>query len=116
MSGTDGRIALVCSCEDTMRLDAKAIARGCGAEVRTAEQLCQAQLDRFMAALATGRPLTVACTAQAPLFAQEAEAAQVPVPTFVNIREHAGWQPEIPLRATLESVYSDILAPRRPGA
>lgn len=74
-----------------MRLDEKAIARGCGAEVRTAEQLCQAQLDRFMAALATGRPLTVACTAQAPLFAQEAEAAQAAPPVFVNIREHAGW-------------------------
>ncbi len=94
MSGTDGRIALVCTCEDTMRLDEKAIARGCGAEVRTGEQLCMAQLDRFLTALATGRPLTVACTAQAPLFAQEAEAAQVPVPTFVNIREHAGWSTE----------------------
>jgi ferredoxin len=94
MSGTGGRIALVCSCEDTMRLDERAIARGCGAEPQMAEQLCQAQLDRFMAALATGRPLTVACTAQAPLFAQEAEAAQAPVPTFVNIREHAGWSAE----------------------
>ncbi|MBR0660253.1 4Fe-4S dicluster domain-containing protein [Neoroseomonas oryzicola] len=94
MSGTDGRIALVCTCEDTMRLDEKAIARGCGAELRTGEQLCMAQLDRFLTALATGRPLTVACTAQAPLFAQEAEAAQVPVPTFVNIREHAGWSTE----------------------
>ena len=77
-----------------MRLDEKAIARGCGAEVRTAEQLCQAQLDRFMAALATGRPLTVACTAQAPLFEQEAEAAGAPAPVFVNIREHAGWSAE----------------------
>lgn len=77
-----------------MRLDEKALARGCGAEVRTAEQLCQAQLDRFTAALATGRPLTVACTAQAPLFAQEAEEAQAAVPTFVNVREHAGWSAE----------------------
>ncbi len=77
-----------------MRLDEKALARGCGAAPRTGEQLCQAQLDRFMAALATGRPLTVACTAQAPLFTQEAEAAGVPVPTFVNIREHAGWSAE----------------------
>lgn len=91
MNDTDRRIALVCSCEDTMILDGRAIARGCGAELRTAEQLCQAQLDRFMAALATGRPLTVACTAQAPLFAQEAAEAQAPAPVFVNIREHAGW-------------------------
>jgi ferredoxin len=94
MSGTDGRIALVCSCEDTMRLDEKAIARACRAELRTAEQLCQAQLDRFMAALATGRPLTVACTAQAPLFAQEAAEAGAAAPTFVNVREHAGWSTE----------------------
>ncbi len=94
MSGTDGRIALVCSCEDTMRLDAKAIARGCGAELRGAEQLCMAQFDRFTAALATGRPLTVACTAQAPLFMQEAEQVGAPTPTFVNIREHAGWAAE----------------------
>jgi ferredoxin len=94
MSGTNGRIALVCSCEDTMRLDERAIARGCGAELRTAEQLCMAQLDRFMAALSTGRPLTVACTAQAPLFAQEAAEAGAAAPTFVNIREHAGWATE----------------------
>jgi len=94
MDGTDGRIALVCSCEDTMRLDEKALMRGCRAEVRTAEQLCQAQLDRFLAALATGRPVTVACTAQAPLFAQEAEAAGAASPIFVNVREHAGWSAE----------------------
>lgn len=81
-----------------MPLDGRAIARGCqrGAEpgeVRTAEQLCLAQLDRFRAALAEGRPITVACTAQAPLFAQEAEAAGA-APTFVNIRETAGWSDE----------------------
>jgi len=94
MNDGDRRIALVCSCEDTMVLDGRVIARGCGAEIRTAEQLCQAQLDRFTAALATGRPLTVACTAQAPLFAQEAAEAQAPAPVFVNIREHAGWSRE----------------------
>lgn len=77
-----------------MRLDERAIARGCGAELRTAEQLCIAQLDRFMAALATGRPLTVACTAQAPLFTQEAAEAGAPTPTFANVREQAGWSAE----------------------
>ncbi|MFM7422003.1 MAG: 4Fe-4S ferredoxin, partial [Alphaproteobacteria bacterium] len=86
----------MCSCEDTMLLDGKALARGCGAgvEIRGAEQLCLAQLDRLEAALATGRPLTIACTAQAPLFAQEAEAAGATTPLFVNIRETAGWSSE----------------------
>ena len=79
-----------------MPLDGPAIARGCqGGELRMAEQLCQAQLDRFLAALAEARPVTVACTAQAPLFAQEAEEAGFVAPLdFVNIREAAGWSAE----------------------
>ena len=81
-----------------MVLDGKALARGCaaqGAELRTAEQLCRAQLDRFLGALGEGRPITVACTQEAPLFAQEAEAAGATAPlTFVNVREQAGWARE----------------------
>jgi ferredoxin len=87
----------VCSCEDTMPLDGRAIARGCGGTgaLRTAEQLCLAQLERFRAALAEGSPLTVACTAQAPLFRQEAEEAGfAQALNFVNIRETAGWSDE----------------------
>jgi ferredoxin len=90
----------VCSCDDTMPLDERAIARGCRkdgqpGEVRSAEQLCEAQLDRFLAALGEGKPVTVACTAQAPLFQQEAEAAGFTRPLgFVNIRETAGWSDE----------------------
>ncbi|MBW8271431.1 4Fe-4S dicluster domain-containing protein [Caldovatus aquaticus] len=91
-----GRIVFVCSCEDTMPLDGRALARGCGGEVRTAEQLCLAQRDRFLAALREGRPLTVACTAQAPLFREEAEAAGAGDASlaFANVREHAGWSDE----------------------
>jgi ferredoxin len=90
-----GRITFVCSCEDTMPLDGRAVARGCGGEMRMAEQLCQAQLDRFLSALGEARPVTVACTAQAPLFAQEAEEAGFAAPlSFVNIRETAGWSAE----------------------
>ena len=57
-----------------------------------AQQLCRAGLDRFRAALATGRPLTVACTQEAPLFRElaEAEGAADRV-AFANIRETAGW-------------------------
>jgi ferredoxin len=92
------RIAFVCSCEDSMPLDGRALARGCaarGTELRSAEQLCRGQLDRFLAALETGRPITVACTQEAPLFIQEAEAAGATAPlAFVNVREHAGWSAE----------------------
>ena len=81
-----------------MPLDAKALRRGCearGAELRLGEQLCRGQLDRFLAAAGEGRPVTMACTQEAPLFTQEAEAAGATTPlSFVNVREHAGWSAE----------------------
>ena len=83
------RTILVCSCEDTMPLDADALKRGCrGAEVRKAHQLCRAELERFRAA-AKGGTVTVGCTQESPLFSEVAgENASV---VFANIRETAGW-------------------------
>ena len=46
---------LICSCEDTMRLDADAV-RACG-DVSTARHLCRAELDKFRAAAARGAPI-----------------------------------------------------------
>jgi ferredoxin len=98
MDQRNGRICLVCSCENTMPLDTEALRRGAGAqgaELRLGEQLCRGQLDRFLAAAGEGRPVTMACTQEAPLFAQEAEASGASAPlSFVNLREHAGWSAE----------------------
>lgn len=78
-----------------MTLDGKALSKGCGGEVRTAEQLCRAQLDRFLSALGENRPVTVACTQEAPLFCQEAADAGFAAPLdFTNVREAAGWSSE----------------------
>ena len=83
------RIVFACSCEDTMVLDPKAL--GCaGGEVRLANQLCRAGLGAVRAALAEGRPMTIACTQEAPVFAELADAAGREI-AFVNIREQAGW-------------------------
>jgi ferredoxin len=83
------RNILICSCEDTMPLDAEAVRRACrGSEVTSARQLCRAELDKFRAAVATGAPLTIGCTQEAPLFAETAEGADI---RTVNIRETAGW-------------------------
>jgi ferredoxin len=83
---------LLCSCEDTMPLDADAVRRGCrGAEVRTAKQLCRAELERFRATAARGGSLVVGCTQEAPLFEETAGQDRAPDITFVNVRETAGW-------------------------
>jgi ferredoxin len=87
------RTLLVCSCEDTMPLDASAIERGCkGAKLKTARHLCRAELEKFKAELAGGDPITVACTQEAPLFSEVAsETAPGAELAFVNVRETAGW-------------------------
>src|SRR6266700_668946 len=85
---------LICSCEKTMPLDAHAIARGCPADITQANQLCGLELERFKQALADGRPVTVACAQEAPLFREVAESFPQARLTFVNIRETGGWSNE----------------------
>jgi ferredoxin len=84
------RQILLCSCEDTMPLDADAVHRGCrGAEILRGRQLCRAELARFRAAVAAGAPLSVGCTQEAPLFSEIAgDSADI---RYVNLRESAGW-------------------------
>ena len=86
------RNILICSCEDTMPLDADAVRRGSrGAQVATAHQLCRAEIDRYRAATATGTPLIVGCTQEAPLFSEVADEQKSAPPIFVNLRETGGW-------------------------
>src|SRR3569833_1936200 len=86
------RTLLICSCEQTIALDAEAIARGCSGDVKQADQLCRRQLDLFKSVLPTGADITISCTQEAPLFGEVAEEFQAADRvTFANIRERAGW-------------------------
>ena len=88
-----GRTLFLCSCEDTMELDEGAVRRGCrGGDLRTARQLCRAQVEMFKTALTPAAAVTVACTQEAPLFAEVAEEAGFAGSlTFANVRETGGW-------------------------
>src|SRR5688500_11501008 len=93
MPGPD-RIVLACSCENTMRLDGAAL-RPCGGERGSATQLCRHALAAFKAALATGAPITVGCTQEAPLFTEvAADAGAGGRVSYANVRENAGWSRE----------------------
>lgn len=94
----NGREILLCNCERSMPLDAKRVAKACGATGASDgyTQLCRSQLDSFRAAVATGRPVLVACTQEAPLFSEVAaeisgDGADI---AFTNVRERAGWSDE----------------------
>ncbi len=82
---------LVCSCEDTMPLDKGALTRGCpGHDIVAGRQLCRAELARFRTLAASGVPLTIGCTQEAPLFRETAGEVSGDL-RFVNLRETAGW-------------------------
>src|SRR5262249_37919978 len=82
---------LLCSCEDTMRLDTAAVERGCrNSEIRTFRHLCRAEIEGFRDAATAQGSLTVACTQEAPLFSNEAGERPDGI-EFVNVRETAGW-------------------------
>src|SRR5246127_3686186 len=88
------RTILICSCEDTMHLDAAAIRHGCrDSEIAGFRQLCRAQLNQFRSAANAEGPLIVGCTQEAPLFGDEAEGRSGAL-EFVNLRETAGWSSE----------------------
>lgn len=90
------RNILICSCEDSMPLAGDAVRRACGsANVVEGRQFCRAELERFRTMAASGEPALVACTQEAPLFAEVAGETPDGAPlTFVNIRETAGWSSE----------------------
>src|SRR3954452_7937373 len=83
---------MACSCEGTMPLDESRLRRTCGGELRTADNLCRRELDRFREVLAAGAPITVGCTQEAPLFGEvAAERGRDEGIAYVNVRETAGW-------------------------
>jgi len=92
-----GKRVLVCNCEATMPLEAGALGKACAAvggtgEIEIHSQLCRAQLGNFQQAILGEQPVLVACTQEAPLFAEIAgEDNPEAHVAFTNIRERAGW-------------------------
>jgi len=86
----------LCNCNGSMALDGKALASALklGAPVTIHTDLCRREVGAFHDALQSG-DCVVACTQEAPLFAELAEQAGTKHGLqFVNIRETAGWSRE----------------------
>ena len=82
---------LVCNCNGTMPLDAKALG------VPVHRSLCRQEVGSFLKALDGSDSLVVACTQEGALFNELAEQSEKPLVAplrFVNIREVAGWTQE----------------------
>jgi ferredoxin len=92
--GLEGKTLKVCSCNGTIALDAKRLAAAlkAGEPLTVHRELCRKEAGAFRAALGAD-DVIVACTQEAPLFAELAEGASAEL-RFVNIREFAGWSAE----------------------
>ena len=88
----EGKTLKVCSCNNTVALDAKALASALKTDepLKLHHQLCRSDAAAFQAALGGSDDVLVACTQEAALFS---EIAQKPI-RFVNVREMAGWSRE----------------------
>jgi len=90
------RIIKLCNCNRTMALDGKALAVALKLDtpIPIHTELCRREAGAFHEALQSG-DCTIACTQEAPLFAELAEQAGAKHELkFVNIRETAGWSKE----------------------
>jgi ferredoxin len=82
----------VCSCNHTLPLDAKALARALkvGEPLTLHHELCRKDAGAFQAAVGGSDEVIVACTQESALFS---ELTEKPI-KFVNVRELAGWSAE----------------------
>ena len=93
----------LCSCDNSQKIDAKAIAQALGLEgvPPVYEQLCRSQIEALSSAAASGAPATICCTQESPILLEawlEANA-DAEAPAFVNLRENAGWSDDGPKAA-----------------
>ena len=84
---------LICDCNQTMPLNAKALGEALHENLTLHSTLCRRDAGAFQRAIQSGETVVVACTQEQRLFAdlgQQTEGALSPI-RFVNIREMGGW-------------------------
>ena len=84
---------LICDCNQTMPLNAKALGQALHEDLTLHSTLCRREAGAFQQAIQSGDEVIVACTQEQRLFAELGEQTEgaVSVIKFVNIRETGGW-------------------------
>jgi ferredoxin len=84
---------LICDCNQTMPLNAKALGQALHEDLTRHSTLCRREAGAFQKAIQSGDEVIVACTQEQRLFAELGEQTEgaVSVIKFVNIRETGGW-------------------------
>ena len=109
------RMCLICNCERTMELDGARIGQATGQDGLTVHShLCRSGIGAFEQALGD-RDLLVACTQEAPLFAEVAEdGSHTGALDFINIRETGGWTTDGDANPKIAALLAAASAPVTP--
>lgn len=105
---------ITCDCSGSQQINTEALATATGLAVPAAcSALCTRQLDRAQAALTEG-DVMIACQQESRLFESLADEMGLPAPTFVDIRDRAGWTEDTtPPTAKMAALVQDALTPTR---
>ena len=86
-----GKTVLICDCLGSQKVDGAALSGATGLTcARLYTSLCDRQIDAAAAAMTDG-DVMIACQQEAPRFTELAAEIGAEVPTFVDIRDRAGW-------------------------
>ena len=103
---------MLCDCNGSMQIDAKAIGDSLGQDIADASTyLCRHQLDKAEQALKDNSPLLITCTQEAAVFLEVAEdVTRQGDLHFVNIRETAGWsRDQRPATAKIAALLAEAM-------
>jgi len=104
---------LVCSCDDSIQIDEKALNQFCpNSTVTGYRNLCRGQLADFERHVKQHGHVMVACTQEAPLFLEAVDELHMndADARFVNIREMAGWCKDHKNKATDKNLTAKMAA------
>ncbi len=106
---------ITCSCLGSQTIDAEALSKATGLEVRApCQALCTTQLDRAADAL-TQQDVVFCCTQEARVFEDLAAELELPPAPLLDLRDRAGWTSDT--RSTLpkmSALVAEALLPARP--
>ncbi|SHF69877.1 4Fe-4S dicluster domain-containing protein [Litoreibacter ascidiaceicola] len=104
---------MICDCLGSQPIDAKALSDATGLPCsRKFTSLCAAQLGDAADAIGAGEVM-IACQQEAPRFIALAEELGVPEPSFVDIRDRAGWSDEAAsATAKMAALVAEAALPR----
>ena len=105
------KTVLICDCLGSQRVDGAALSGATGLTCsRLHTSLCDRQIDLAAAAMADG-DVVIACQQEAPRFAALAEEIGTEGPTFVDIRDRAGWTDDADATPKQAALLAEALLP-----